>query len=92
MRTSDAYDCKVGPLGSPSRDCIIDEEDGIDRVGMPESVLVDEWMEIQLDEWEDVFDIQLPKYKPDESERLKYHQIILQGGDCIRCEKSGELF
>ena len=93
MGTSESYYCKVDPIGSPSRDCIIDEEeDVIERVGMPESGLVDERPMAQVGERGDGSDVQLPKYTRNDAEGLGYREILLPLGDCIVCKGSGRCF
>lgn len=88
MRTFESYDCEVGPPGSPSRDCIVEESDITQRVGIPGSGLVEERSGINLGEWEDGFDMHVPKYTPTESERSKCRKILRPCGDCIRCKKT----
>ena len=92
MGAFESYYCKVGPTGSPSRDCIIGEEDIIERVGIPESGLVDERPTARSGEWGDGSDVQFPKYKRIDSERSEYREILLPRGDCITCKKSDRRF
>ena len=49
------YEEKVGPLGSPSRDCFIDEDEVSNLVQCSESKLVEDWMVKNLSVWKNGF-------------------------------------
>ena len=70
MKSFESYD-KVGPLGSYSRDCVLNGEEIHERLRCEDSELAKNWEKVNLDRWKDAFDLKVFEYVHTDSERRR---------------------
>ena len=70
MKSFESYG-KVGPQGSYSRDCVLNEEEIRERIWCEDLELAKNWGEVNLDRWKDAFDLKVFEYVHTDSERRR---------------------